>query len=110
MQPKSICIIRLSALGDVLMLVPLVRAIQRAYPSTKVTWIISRPAYDLVKDMDDIEFVVISKPKRLRDYLSFKKQMRGRAFDILLATQVCLCKSMLWCLRWKCTPTRQCKL
>lgn len=94
-MPKSICIIRLSALGDVLMLVPLVRALQRAYPEAKITWIISKPAYDLVKDIEHIDFVVISKPKGLRDYLSFKRQMKEQQFDVLLATQASLRANLL---------------
>ena len=94
-MPKSICIIRLSALGDVLMLVPLIRALQRAYPKAEITWIISKPAYDLVKDIEAIDFVVIPKPKRFRDYLSFKRQMKDQHFDVLLATQASLRANLL---------------
>ena len=56
---KSICIVRLSALGDVLMLVPLVRLLQARLPNASLTWVISRPAYDLVEGMDGIEFIII---------------------------------------------------
>ena len=92
---KSICIIRLSALGDVLMLVPTVRAIQRAYPKAKITWVISRPAYDMVKDLEQVEFVVIEKPNRFKDYLSFKRLMKHRQFDVLLAMQASLRANLL---------------
>lgn len=84
---KSICIVRLSALGDVLMLVPLVRTLQAYLPEAKLTWVISRPAYDLVEGIEGIEFIVIPKPKSLADYWRFYKQMTGRCFDVLLATQ-----------------------
>lgn len=46
---NSICIVRLSALGDVLMAVPLIRTLQASFPETKLTWIISKPAFDLVE-------------------------------------------------------------
>ena len=50
--PKSIAVFRLSALGDVLMFLPTVRALQRNFPQAKISWIISRPAYDLVKNIN----------------------------------------------------------
>ena len=93
---KSICIVRLSALGDVLMLVPLVRTIQANFPQATVTWVISRPAYDLVEGMDGVEFVVIEKPNTLLDYWRFKQQMRDRHFDVLLATQASFRANLLY--------------
>lgn len=93
---KSICIVRLSALGDVLMLVPLIRTLQDHFPKTQLTWIISRPAFDLVEGMDGVEFIVIDKPKKLADYWQFKKQMSGRQFDILLAPQASLRTNLLY--------------
>lgn len=97
---KSICIVRLSALGDVLMLVPLIRTLQSALPKAKLTWIISRPAYDLVEGMAGIEFIVIDKPNNLMDYWRFKQQMRTRHFDILLATQSSFRANLLYgCIR-----------
>ena len=97
---KSICIVRLSALGDVLMLVPLIRTLQASLPDAQLTWVISRPAYDLVEGMDGIEFVVINKPNGLMDYWRFKQQMQGRHFDVLLATQASFRANLLYaCIR-----------
>jgi heptosyltransferase I len=93
---KSICIVRLSALGDVLMLVPLVRTLQATYPLAKITWIISRPAYDLVEGMEDVEFIVINKPNGLSDYWQFRQAMRKRRFDVLLATQASFRANLLY--------------
>jgi heptosyltransferase I len=93
---KSICIVRLSALGDVLMLVPLVRLLQAKLPGAFITWVISRPAYDLVEGMDGVEFIIINKPNNLADYWHFKKHLAGRKFDILLATQASLRANLLY--------------
>ncbi len=84
---ESICLVRLSALGDVMMFVPLVRALQRHYPKAKITWIISPFAYTLVDEMQDIEFIVLEKPKSLADYWHFKCRLKDRKFDVLLAAQ-----------------------
>ncbi|RUR12547.1 glycosyltransferase family 9 protein [Legionella sp. km772] len=93
---NSLCIVRLSALGDVLMLVPLVRTLQSHFPNTKLTWVISRPAYDLVEGMDGVEFIVIDKPNSLADFWRFKQQMRHRFFDILLAPQASFRTNLLY--------------
>ncbi len=99
---KSICIVRLSAMGDVLMLVPLIRTLQLQIPSVALTWIISRPAYDLVEGMDNIEFIVIEKPNTFGDYWRFKQQMRERKFDVLLAVQSSFRANLLYgCIRAK---------
>lgn len=93
---KSICIVRLSALGDVLMLVPLVRTLQANFPQTQLTWIISRPAYDLVEGMDGVEFIVIDKPNNFGDFWRFKQQMSSRVFDVLLAPQASFRTNLLY--------------
>lgn len=92
----SICIVRLSALGDVLMLVPLIRTLQTSYPSATITWIISRPAYFLVEGMAGVEFIVIDKPNNPKDYWQFYKLMRHRRFDVLLAAQASFRANLLY--------------
>ncbi|MBI2786264.1 MAG: glycosyltransferase family 9 protein, partial [Legionella longbeachae] len=93
---NSICIVRLSALGDVLMAVPLLRTLQANLPQAKITWIISKPAFDLVEGMDGVEFILINKPNSIRDYWRFKKRMNGRTFDVLLAPQASLRTNLLY--------------
>lgn len=86
-KPKSICVVRLSALGDVLMLVPLIRTLQHNLPDCKITWVISKPAYDLVAGMENIEFVIVPKNNSPLTYFKFAKEFKHRKFDVLLATQ-----------------------
>lgn len=93
---NSICIVRLSALGDVLMVVPLIRTLQASLPDAKLTWVISRPAFDLVEGMDGVEFILIDKPNNLWDYWRFKKQMNDRQFDVLLAPQASFRTNLLY--------------
>lgn len=93
---NSICIVRLSALGDVLMIVPLIRTLQASLPQAKLTWIISKPAFDLVDGIDGVEFILIDKPNSIKDYWYFRKQMKGRTFDVLLAPQASLRTNLLY--------------
>lgn len=78
------------------MLVPLIRTLQTNFPEAKLTWIISRPAYDLVEGMDGVEFIVIDKPNTLADFWRFKQQMRNRCFDVLLAPQASFRTNLLY--------------
>jgi len=102
MKINSICVVRLSALGDVLMFVPLIRTLQHHFPQASITWIISKPAYDMVEGMNDVEFVVIDKPQNFSDYWQFKQKLKHRYFDILLATQASFRTNLLYaCIRAK---------
>lgn len=77
------------------MLVPLIQTLKAKLPTTKITWVIARPAYDLVEGMEGIDFVVIEKPQSLRDYWVFKKQFKNKHYDVLLATQACFRTNLL---------------
>lgn len=87
--PQSICILRLSALGDVCNAVAAVQAIQQSYPSSKLTWVIGKLEYQLVKALPNIEFIVFDK-KQTHAFSKFKHTMQGRKFDVLLHMQVAL--------------------
>lgn len=93
---QSIILVRLSALGDVLMCVPLVRTLQAHFPKAQITWVISRPAYDLVEGMGGVEFIVLDKPNGLGDYYRFYKQLKHRKFDVLLAAQASFRANLLY--------------
>jgi len=82
--PASLCVIRLSAIGDTCHTVPVVRAIQRAWPSTKLTWIIGRTEHSLLRGLDGVEFVVLDKSQGLRGYAAVHRALAGRTFDALL--------------------------
>ena len=88
--PNSICILRLSAIGDVTHMVPIVRTLQKFWPKTKLTWVIGKNEVDLVSDIENIEFIVFDKSHTIRSYRSISKQMKARSFDILICAQVSL--------------------
>ncbi|MFQ5545298.1 MAG: glycosyltransferase family 9 protein, partial [Acidiferrobacterales bacterium] len=87
LPPKSICILRLSAIGDVCHTVPVVRTLQHHWPETKITWVIGETEASLVSDIKGIEFVVFDKPQGWHAYRHLRKHVRGRRFDLLLQMQ-----------------------
>ena len=95
-MPHSIVIVRLSALGDVTMMLPMIHSLRAALPDAELTWIISRPAYDLLEGLEGIEFLVIDKPDSVRDYLALRRQLSGRRFDVLLAMQASLRVNLIY--------------
>ncbi|MFT7683288.1 MAG: heptosyltransferase I [Moritella dasanensis] len=88
--PQSICILRFSAIGDVCHAVAAVQAIQRHYPSAKITWVIGKIEAMLVGDIPNVEFITLDKKAGLSGYLSLYNQLKSRKFDILLNMQVSL--------------------
>jgi heptosyltransferase I len=88
--PGSLCILRLSALGDISHVLPLLRTIQDYWPHTRLSWIIGKREYQLVYDIPDIEFILFDKSAGLRGYQAMRRQLRGRNFDVLLHMQTSL--------------------
>jgi heptosyltransferase I len=82
--PASLCLIRLSAIGDTCHTVPVVRAIQDAWPSTKLTWIVGRIEHSLLAGLEGVEFAVLDKARGLRGYAAVRRALAGRKFDALL--------------------------
>jgi heptosyltransferase I len=82
--PASLCVLRLSAIGDTCHTVPVVRAIQDAWPTTKLTWIIGKTEHGLLSGLENVEFVVLDKARGWRGYLAVRRVLAGRRFDALL--------------------------
>jgi heptosyltransferase I len=85
--PTHICIVRLSALGDVTHAVPVLRAIQREWPETRVTWICGRLEHRLLSLLNGVRFVVLDKSAGLGGYRRLKRELAGERFDVLLQMQ-----------------------
>lgn len=82
--PESICVIRLSAIGDTCHALAVVRAIQDTWPETRITWIIGRTEAALMSDIADIEFIIFDKSRGTRAYADVRTRLRRRQFDVAL--------------------------
>jgi heptosyltransferase I len=87
-----LCLLRLSALGDITHVLPTLRTLQNHWPTTEITWVIGKSEYQLVKDIDDVSFIVFDKSAGLSAYFQLRKQIKqlrkGYAFDVLLHMQL----------------------
>jgi heptosyltransferase I len=84
--------LRLSALGDVTHVVPLVRTLQAAWPQVALTWIIGKGEHRLLEGLPGVHFVEYDKKTGLAGMRAARRQLRERApgsrFDALLQMQV----------------------
>lgn len=88
--PDSLCILRLSAIGDVTHVVPVVRTIQRHWPGTAITWVVGKVEAGLVGDLPGVEVVPYDKGGGLGALRDLRRRLRGRRFDALLHMQTAL--------------------
>lgn len=92
--PRQICVLRLSALGDVCHALPVVRTLQDAWPETAITWIIGKLEHRLLGHLPGIEFIVFDKKAGRAAYAGLRRRVAGRRFDALLHMQLALRASL----------------
>lgn len=95
LPPESICVIRLSAIGDTCHALAVIRAIQDTWPETRLTWIIGKTEASLMADIPDIEFIIFDKSKGRATYADVRAQLAGREFDIALCMHASLRANLL---------------
>lgn len=93
--PRSICLLRLSALGDATHVVPLVRTLRRAWPEVPITWIIGKGEAKMLEGLEGVEFIVFDKRAGRAGIRDLRRQLAGRRFEVLLQMQLALRANLL---------------
>jgi len=88
--PKKICILRLSALGDVCHTLPMLQSIQTSWPDTEITWIVGKIEHQLLNDIPNIRFIIFDKSRGFKAFADLKRALTNDQFDILLHMQTSL--------------------
>lgn len=107
-NPSNILIIRLSAIGDVVMASPLIQAFRRSYPEARLSWLVEPAAKGLLEHNPALDEVILwprghwQQLWRERRYLTlwreirrFTQALRARNFDLVVDVQG-LMKSGIW--------------
>ena len=107
-RATSILIIRLSAIGDIVMASPLIAALRRKYPDARLVWLVQPEGYDLLAANEQLDAVMIWPRNEWRELwrqrrvltlikrvVSFVRQLRRQRFDLALDVQGLL-KSGIW--------------
>ena len=92
--PKEICIVMLSALGDAVHVLPVVNAIKRKWPESRITWVIQPVPYEFVRNHKAVDEFIVFKRRRgmqaVESYRELRRGFAGRHFDLLINLQVYL--------------------
>lgn len=90
----NILIVKLSAIGDVIHALPVASALKHCIPEAKITWVVEKPAYDLLTNNPFIdEILVFDKPRfkslsgLVQHAPAFIENLRRRRFDLALDLQ-----------------------
>jgi heptosyltransferase I len=85
--PESVCLLRLSAIGDTCHVVPLLRSLQAAWPDTHFTWVIGSTEAKLMRLIPGVELIEYDKRTGLAGLLALRRRLQRRKFDVLLDLQ-----------------------
>ena len=94
-QPTSLCLLRLSALGDVTHVVPLVRTLQRHLPQARLHWVIDKAGFKLLDGLEGVQFHTYDKATGLAGMRALRRALPAEGFDVLLQLQVALRANVL---------------
>lgn len=90
--PRDIAIVMLSALGDAVHVLPVVSALDRAWPDARITWVIQPVPQKLAAHHPGVdEFILFHRKRGMqawRSYADLRRQLAGRRFDLVLNLQV----------------------
>ena len=86
---SSVGIVMMSAVGDAVHVLPLLTALKRHSPETRVTWVLQPGAATLVRGHRAVdEIVLFDRSRGWRAYWAVRAELASRPFDVVLALQV----------------------
>ncbi len=88
---RNILIIKLKHIGDVLVATPVITALKKAYPESRITVLVNRGTEAMVTDNPAVDEVLmmdrgrdLPTVKRLFHQISFLRKIRKKGFDLVL--------------------------
>lgn len=86
---KKICLIRTSALGDMVHAIALVNGLRKGYPDAHLTWVLQNLPYDMVKHQTNVDrFITFDRKGSLKSWFLLFKQLRQETYDLVLVPQM----------------------
>lgn len=82
----EVAVIRLSALGDVVLCASMVLHLVRS-EKFKISWITTRQSRQLLGEIEGVDFIIVPKPKNLKSFMECRKILSNYTFDYLLLAQ-----------------------
>src|SRR5215469_11022931 len=87
-----VLIIKISAIGDTIMTLPIVAALRRRYPTASIAWLCSGTTATVVRLVDEIEVISVNEgrlfqgslPEKLSEVVSVWRKLRRRRYDLVV--------------------------
>ena len=108
MEPRSILLIRLSAIGDVVMASPIIKVMRERYPKAYIAWLAQPEVAPLLRENPNLDDIIVFPSniwgelwrgknglKLGRELVQFIRQLRYERFDLAIDLQG-LMKSAIW--------------
>jgi heptosyltransferase I len=89
--PDRICIVMMSAVGDAVHVLPVINALKRTNPATRITWVLQPAAAALVRGHRSVdEIVLFDRSKGWKAFTQVRNELSTRRFDLVINLQVYL--------------------
>ena len=87
-EAQRICIIKPSALGDIVQSLPLLPVLKERFPDATVSWVLKRELIDILRghpSLDDI--IAFDRRGSVRNWIRLLSELRGKQFDLVFDLQ-----------------------
>jgi heptosyltransferase I len=87
--PDRICIVMMSAVGDTVHVLPVINALKRTNPRTRITWVLQPAPATLVRGHRSVdEIIVFDRARGMMAFADVAKELAARRFDLVIDLQV----------------------
>ncbi len=92
LNPRRICLIKPSALGDVIQALPVLAGLRKRWPDAHISWVVNRSFANLLEGHPDLN-EIIEFPRHVKGFRRFSamwrlaRQLRKSRFDLVLDQQ-----------------------
>jgi heptosyltransferase I len=87
--PDNICIVMMSAVGDAVHVLPVINALKRANPGTRITWVLQPGPATLVRGHRSVdEIIIFDRARGWRAFADVRAELAKRRFDLVINLQV----------------------
>ena len=88
-MPERICIVMMSAAGDVVHVLPVINAIRRARPASHITWVLQPGPATLAQGHPSVdEIILFDRSRGWRAFLDARDALAPKRFDVVINLQV----------------------
>ncbi|RLA08110.1 MAG: ADP-heptose--LPS heptosyltransferase I [Gammaproteobacteria bacterium] len=92
---KNICILRLSAIGDVCHTLAVINKLQSLPDPPKITWIVGKNEMTFLEGLSGVDFIVFDKKKGIKEFWQLYQKIKNKKFDILFHMQMAMRASLI---------------